>query len=60
MKAFYDTHIFVYSVSVAAEDAPKRRVAQVSFEGPEALVAPWVLSERHYKTVRFSRSVSSA
>jgi hypothetical protein len=35
-------------------------LAQVSFEGPEALVAPWLLSERHYKTVSFSRSVSAA
>jgi len=27
MSAFIDTNIFVYSVSVAPEDAPKRRVA---------------------------------
>jgi hypothetical protein len=37
-----------------------RTLTQVSFEGPEALVVPWFLAERHYKTVSFSRSVSAA
>lgn len=45
MKAFFDTNLFVYSVSVVPEDEPKRRIAVTLLEEMEFHLSLQVVQE---------------
>jgi predicted nucleic acid-binding protein len=55
MSAFIDTNIFVYAISVAPEDAPKRRVALGLLAGEEIHLSLQVVQEFIHVCLRKKR-----
>lgn len=55
MKVFFDTHVFVYSVSVFPEDEPKRRVAVTLLEEVDFHLSLQVVQEFVHTCLRKSR-----
>lgn len=55
MKAFFDTNLFVYSVSVVPEDEPKRRIAVTLLEETDFHLSLQVVQEFLYTCLRKAR-----
>lgn len=55
MKAFFDTNLFVYSVSVVPEDEPKRRIAVALLEEMDFHLSLQVVQEFLHTCLRKAR-----